>query len=164
MRDLSERMFSIQRMKKKLAVYQGLNIVIDALIRYNDRYVQELERKGMTGPTEICNVPNKYPARNFRNCSIRQYGLFTVTQDSGTLWSTTVNYYLWPYLNKDLNEGTITMQEAFDLCGISCSDGSADPPDEEMNDTVCLGSHPNENPPSPLTYVAEPLTEPLMGR
>lgn len=73
----------------------------------------------MTGPAEICRRVPRYPARNFRE-AVQSVNMvyFTVTQDgSGTYGPGWLDYYLWPYLNKDLNEGTITMQEAFDLCG-----------------------------------------------
>lgn len=158
MRDLSERMLSHTKDEKKRQFYQGLNIVIDALIRYNDRYVQELERKGMTGPAEICRRVPRYPARNFRE-AVQSVNMvyFTVTQDgSGTYGPGWLDYYLWPYLNKDLNEGTITMQEAFDLCGhLLLQMDRRIRLNEEMNDTVCLGgSHPNGEPAvTPLTYM-----------
>lgn len=156
--DLSDRMLSNTQDQKKRQFYQGLNIVIDSLIRYNDRYVEMLEQKGMTGQAKICRQVPRYPARNFREavqCVNMVY--FTVTQDgNGTYGPGWLDYYLWPYLEKDLKEKKITMQEAFDLCGhLLLQMDRRIRLNEEMNDTVCLGgSHPNGEPAiSPLTYL-----------
>lgn len=158
MRDLSERMCAHTRDEKRRQFYQGLNIVLDSLMRYNDRYVEELERRGMTAQAAICRQVPRYPARNFREavqCVNMVY--FTVTQDgSGTYGPGWLDYYLWPYLKEDLKENRITMQEAFDLCGhLLLQMDRRIRLNEEMNDTVCLGgSHQNgESAVNPLTYL-----------
>ena len=158
LRDLAERMLTQTRQEKKAEFYKGLIIVIDSLIRYNDRYVEELERRGMHQQAEICRQVPRYPARNFREavqCVNMVY--FTVTQEaSGTYGPGWLDYYLWPYLEKDLKEGTITEQEAFDLCGyLLLQMDRRIRLNEEMNDTVVLGgSHPNGTPAiNPLTYM-----------
>lgn len=157
-RDLAERMLKRTRDEKSQEYYQGLIIVLDALIRYNDRHVEELERRGMTQQAEICRQVPRYPARNFRE-AVQSVNMvyFTVTQEaSGTYGPGWLDYYLWPYLEADLKAGTITEQEAFDLCGhLLLQMDRRIRLNEEMNDTVCLGgSHPNGEPAvSPLTYL-----------
>lgn len=158
LRDLAERMLAQTKQEKKEQFYKGLILIIDALIRYNDRYVEELERRGMHEQAEICRRVPRYPARNFREavqCVNMVY--FTVTQEaSGTYGPGWLDYYLWPYLEKDLKEGTITEQEAFDLCGyLLLQMDRRIRLNEEMNDTVVLGgSHPNGTPAiNPLTYL-----------
>lgn len=157
-RELSTRMLSRTKDEKKRQFYQGLNIVIDSLIRYNERYVQELERKGKTKLAEICRKVPRHPAESFRE-AVQSVNMvyFTVTQEaSGTYGPGWLDYYLWPYLEKDLQEQKITMQEAFDLCGhLLLQMDRRIRLNEEMNDTVCLGgSHPNGEPAiSPLTYL-----------
>jgi len=168
MRDLAER--SLTRAKKakntkSLEYFGGLIITLDALMRYNERYVNELERRGMSEQAEICRQVPKYPARNFREavqCVNMVY--FTVTQEaSGTYGPGWVDYYLWPYLEKDLKDGTISEQEAFDLCGyLMIQMDSRILLDEEHNDTINLGgSHPNgTSAVNPLTYMfAEAMLE-----
>lgn len=157
-RDLAERMLKRARQQKAKEFYQGVIITLDALIRYNDRYVEELERRGMTEQAAICRQVPRYPARNFREavqCVNMVY--FTVTQEgSGTWGPGWVDYYLWPYLEKDLAEGAITEQEAFDLCGyLLIQMDSRICLNEEMNDTVNLGgSNPNgTSAVSKLTYL-----------
>ncbi len=154
----SERMLAHTNDPKSQEFYQGLNIILESLIRYNDRYVEELERRGMTQQAEICRQVPRYPARNFRE-AVQTVNMvyYTVTQEaSGTYGPGWLDYYLWPYLERDLKENKITMQEAFDLCGhLLLQMDRRIRLDEEMNDTVVLGgSHPNGEPAiSPLTYM-----------
>jgi formate C-acetyltransferase len=119
----------------------------------------------MTKQAEICRRVPRYPAANFREavqCVNMVY--FTVTQEaSGTYGPGWVDYYLWPYLEQDLKNGDITMQEAYDLCGyLLIQMDSRICLDEEHNDTVNLGgSHPNgTSAVNPLTYLfADAVTE-----
>jgi formate C-acetyltransferase len=165
MRDLAERNLSRTKDQKSKEYYQGLIITLDALICYNARYVAELERRGMKKQADICRQVPRYPARNFREavqCVNMVY--FTVTQEaSGTYGPGWVDYYLWPYLEKDLRAGTITEQEAYDLCGyLLLQMDSRMMLDEHHNDNVNLGgSHPNGlSAVSPLTYMfANAVTE-----
>ncbi|GHT77094.1 hypothetical protein FACS1894130_00360 [Spirochaetia bacterium] len=165
LRDQAERSLSRARDQKAKEFHQGLIITLDALIRYNDRYVAELEKRGMKAQADICRQVPRYPARNFREavqCVNMVY--FTVTQEgSGTYGPGWVDYYLWPYLEKDLRNGDITEQEAYDLCGyLLIQMDSRICLDEEHNDTVNLGgSHPNGiSAVNPLTYMfANAVTE-----
>lgn len=156
--DLAKRMLCHTKDEKAKEFYQGVIITIEALFRYNDRYVAELERRGMHAQAEICRQVPRYPARNFREavqCINMVY--FTVTQEAdGTYGPGWLDYYLWPYLEKDLREGAITEQEAFDLCAyLMIQIDSRICLDEHHNDTICLGgSHPNgASAVNPLTYM-----------
>jgi len=158
MRDLAERMLARTGDEKSQQYYKGLIITIDGLIAWNDRHAEELERRGMTRQAEIVRRVPRYPARSFREavqCVNMVY--FTVTQEgSGTYGPGWIDYYLWPYLEKDLKAGAITEQEAFDLCGyLLIQMDSRIALDEEHNDTVNLGgSHPNgTSAVSKLTYM-----------
>jgi formate C-acetyltransferase len=158
MMDLAERNLSRTKNEKSKEFYQGLIITLDALIRYNNRYVEELERRGMKTQAEICRRVPRYPARNFRE-AVQSINMvyFTVTQEaSGTYGPGWLDYYLWPYLEKDLRAGTITEQEAYDLCAyLMIQMDSRILLDEGFNDTICLGgSHPNGiSAINPLTYL-----------
>jgi formate C-acetyltransferase len=165
MRDLAERNLARSKDPKSGEFYRGLIITLDALIRYNDRYVEELEKRGMKKQAEICRRVPRYPAANFREavqCINMVY--FTVTQEASGTWGPGwIDYYLWPYLEKDLRLGIITEEEAYDLCGyLLIQLDSRICMDEEHNDTVNLGgSHPNGiSAVSPLTYMfANAVTE-----
>lgn len=156
--DLANRMLKRTKDETSRQFYQGLIITLEALIRYNDRHVKELEDRKMFDQAEICRRVPRYPARNFRE-AVQSVSMvyYTVTQEaSGTYGPGWLDYYLWPYLEKDLREGTITEQEAFDLCGhLLLHMDRRIRLDEEMNDTVCLGgSHPNgTSAVNPLTYM-----------
>ena len=138
----AQRFLKRERDEKAREFYQGVIITIEGMIHWNEKHVEELERRGMTEQAEICRRVPRYPARSFREavqCVNMVY--FTVTQDgSGTYGPGWVDYYLWPYLERDLAAGAITEQEAFDLCGyLLIQMDSRICMYEEHNDTVNLG-------------------------
>lgn len=158
LREQARRMLARTRDEKSREFYQGVIITLDALIKWNDRHVDELKRRGMAEQAEVCARVPQYPARTFRE-AVQSISMvyFTVTiEGGGTYGPGWVDYYLWPYLERDLKAGRITQQEAFDLCGeMLVHMNSRVLLAEEHNDTICLGgSHPNGVcAVNPLTYM-----------
>ena len=139
--------------------YRGVVIMLDALDAWNDRHVEELERLGMTEQAEICRRVPKYPARSFREAvqAFFMQHLVVVREDPhGGNSPGRLDYYLWPYLRADLENGVITEEEAEELIEelflriderMHSGDG--------WGETVVVGgSHPNgDSAVNPLTYI-----------
>ena len=101
--------------KKAQEFLSGVIIMLDALDGWNDMHAQKLQEMGMYELAEICKRVPKYPARNFKEAVqsfFMQYIVVMKENPYGGNSPGRLDYYLWPFLEKDLNEGTITEDEA----------------------------------------------------
>ena len=163
MKELAGRMLAHTSDEKSREYYRGLIITLDAIMDWNDRNADELEKMGKLELAKMVRKVPRKPVETFHEAvQVVNMVYFTVTREaSGTYGPGWVDYYLWPYLEKDLQENRITMQEARDLIGellinIDCKLCC----DERHNDTICLGgSHPNgTSAVNPLTYIIAEAT------
>ena len=99
--------------------YNGVLILIEALETWNDKHVEKLIEMGMTEEAEICKRVPRYPARSFREalqCFFIQFIIVMKENPYGGNSPGRLDYYLWPYLEADLQNGIITIEEAEELC------------------------------------------------
>ena len=98
--------------------YRGALIMLDALEAWNDKHVEALEKMGMTEEAEICRRVPRYPARNFHE-AVQSYFMqhIVVMKECphGGNSPGRLDYYLWPFLEQDLKDGSCTMEEAQEL-------------------------------------------------
>ncbi len=104
--------------KKAFEFYNGVLILIDALEKWNDLHVEQLEKLGKTKLAQICKRVPRYPARTFHEAVqsfFMQHIVVMKECPNGGNSPGRLDYYLWPYLERDLQNGTCTMQQAQDL-------------------------------------------------
>ena len=95
--------------------FNGVLIMLDALDSWNDLHVKELEKMGKREEAEICKRVPKYPARSFREAVqsfFMQHIVVMKENPHGGNSPGRLDYYLWPYLETDLQNGVITEDEA----------------------------------------------------
>ena len=98
--------------------YKGVIIMLDALDEWNDKHVAKLEEMGKFEEAEICKRVPRYPARNFREALQSFFMQFIVVMKEAPYGGNSpgrLDYYLWPYLEEDLKNGTCTLDEAREL-------------------------------------------------
>ena len=98
--------------------YNGVIIMLDALDEWNDKHVAKLLEMGKTEEAEICKRVPRYPARNFREALQSFFMQFIVVMKEAPFGGNSpgrLDYYLWPYLEQDIKDGTCTIDEAREL-------------------------------------------------
>ena len=104
--------------KKSVEFLNGVLIMLDALEKWNEKHIPILEKMGKTEEAEIIRRVPKYPARNFREAVqsfFMQYIVVIKEAPYGGNSPGRLDYYLWPYLEKDLRDNKITLTEATTL-------------------------------------------------
>jgi formate C-acetyltransferase len=108
--------------------YEGVIIVWESVLRWAERHVVALEKALAEASADdkprleelikICRQVPAYPARNFREATqafLIQYLAVMRECPFGGNGPGRVDYFLWPYLKKDLEDGRCTLQEAREL-------------------------------------------------
>ncbi len=98
--------------------YKGVIILLTALENWNDLHVKKLREMGMTEQAELCEKVPRYPAETFYEAVQAFYMQYIVVMrenPGGGNSPGRLDYYLWPYLEKDLAEKRCTMEEAREL-------------------------------------------------
>jgi trans-4-hydroxy-L-proline dehydratase len=158
MRDLCRRYLERTRDPKSVEFYNGVLIMLDALLEWNDRHVAELQRRGRHDLATLCGKVPRRPAQTFQE-AVQSLNMlyFAVSRETacGTYGPGWLDYHLWPYLERDLAAGRCSMAEAKELVAelfIRFDERVA--LSEMHNDTVMVGgSHPNGvRAINPLTY------------
>ena len=139
--------------------YRGVMIMLDALEEWNDKHVAKLVEMGMTEEAEICRQVPKHEARSFREAVQSFFMQFIVVMKENPYGGNSpgrLDYYLWPYLESDLKNGKITLEEAEELIEelfiriderLYYSDGW-------VESVVLGGSYPNgTSAVNPLSYI-----------
>lgn len=104
--------------KKSYEFYQGAIILLTALENWNDKHVEELKKMGKTDLAELCAKVPRYPAETFHEAVqafFMQYILVMRETPGGGNSPGRLDYYLWPYLKKDIAENRCSLQEAREL-------------------------------------------------
>jgi len=104
--------------EKRLQYYRNVITVLCALERWNDKHVDELKKRGMTELAAICEKVPKYPAETFHEAVqafYMQYIAIMRENPGGGNSPGRLDYFLWPYLERDLKENRCTMEEAREL-------------------------------------------------
>lgn len=98
--------------------YKGVIILLTALEDWNDLHVKKLREMGMEVQAKICEKVPRYPAETFREAVQAFYMQYIVVMrenPGGGNSPGRLDYYLWPYLERDLKNNTCTMEEAREL-------------------------------------------------
>ena len=145
--------------EKSEQFYKGVLIMLDAVDEWNEKHVKMLTEMGMEEEAQICQRVPKYPARSFREALQSFFMQFIIVMKENPHGGNSpgrLDYYLWPFLEADLNKGVITLEEAEELVEelfiriderLYYSDGW-------VESVVLGGSHPNgTSAVNPLTYI-----------
>ncbi len=98
--------------------YQGVIIMLDALQAYNDKHIEVYEKLGNTELAERMRKVPRYPAENFREAVQAFYMQHIVVMRENPFGGNgpgRLDYYLWPYLERDIKAGRCTLEEAKEI-------------------------------------------------
>ena len=137
--------------------YSGVLIMLDALEAWNDKHVAALERRGMNAQAAICRKVPRYPAETFAEAvqSFFMQHIVVVAENWGNSPGR-LDYYLWPYLEKDLECGRCTLAQARELVDelFIRMDERIHTADMWGETIVVGGSHPNgASAVNPLSHI-----------
>lgn len=114
----------------KLYFWQSAIIVCEALIHYARRYAELARRKAkkesdperrseLNTIADICERVPEHPAQTFHE-ALQSINLIMVGRGLEMMYPVLIgriDQYLWPYLEKDLKEGRLTLERAAELLG-----------------------------------------------
>lgn len=98
--------------------YSGVLIVLDAVTEWNEKHVMKLEAMGLMEMAQICKRVPEYPAESFHEAVqayFMQHILVMSENPFGGNSPGRLDYYLWPYLERELKAGTCTLDKAREL-------------------------------------------------
>ncbi|MGD0780076.1 MAG: pyruvate formate lyase family protein [Dehalococcoidales bacterium] len=134
---IEEAKAGIQRFKEmketdvnKFYFWQSAIIVCEAMIQYARRYAELARRKAEKEPdterrkklveiADICERVPEYPAQTFHE-ALQSVNLIMVGRGLEMMYPVLIgriDQYLWPYLEKDIYEGRLTLERAAELLG-----------------------------------------------
>ena len=113
---------------KARRLYRGALILWQAVLDWNEGHVSALREKALVAPAgdrerleqlvEICSRVPRYPARTFHEAVQSfhfQHLALMFENPQGGNGPGRLDYLLWPYLERDLARGIITLEQARDL-------------------------------------------------
>lgn len=98
--------------------YKGVIILLDAMLEFNDRYVDAYKKAGMLDVAERMSRVPRHPAESFREAVqafYMQHIVVMLENPRGGNGPGRLDYYLWPYLEKDIENGICTLSEAREI-------------------------------------------------
>ncbi len=98
--------------------YEGVLILLDALLAFNDKHIEEYERLGNRELADLMRKVPRYPAESFREAVQAYFMQHIVVMRENPFGGNSpgrLDYYLWPYLERDLMEGRCTEDDAREL-------------------------------------------------
>ena len=164
------------RDEKASQFYRCVIYLLEAFQRWCDKHVDALkdalescepsDRPRLQELIEICSRVPRYPARNFRE-ALQSFWIQHIAVIAEEPWGGNgpgrVDYFLWPYLERDIAEGVMTLQDARELIDemfIRFDERLMDA-DGWVEAIVVGGSNPNgSSSVNPLSYI---IVESIMG-
>ena len=98
--------------------YKGVLILLDALQNFNDKHIEAYEKLGNFELAERMKRVPQYPAETFLDAVqafFMQHIVVMKENPYGGNGPGRLDYYLWPYLERDLNAGRCTLAEAREI-------------------------------------------------
>jgi len=109
--------------------YQGVAICLQAILDFNERLVAELQRElaeaedaatraNLEQCIEVCQRVPAQPARTFHEAVQSFYALWNAVMTENPFGGNgpgRLDYFLWPFLERDLQAGVTTLDEAAEL-------------------------------------------------
>ena len=145
--------------EKAYEFYNGVLIMLDAMDGWNEKHIEKLLEMGKTEEAEICRRVPRHPARNFREAVQSFFFQFITVMKENPYGGNSpgrLDYYLWPFLEKDIAEGKCTLEEAHELISelfVRIDERLYDR-DGWVESVVIGGCHPNgTSAVNPLSYI-----------
>jgi len=139
--------------------YQGVIILLDAMQAFNDKHIAAYEQiKNYELAARMKKVP-RYPAETFREAVqafFMQHIVVMKENPYGGNGPGRLDYYLWPYLERDIKAGRCTLEEAKEIIDelFLRIDERLYGWDGWVEAIVVGGTHPNgSSAVNPLTYI-----------
>jgi formate C-acetyltransferase len=139
--------------------YEGVIIMIDALQAFNDKHIAVYESMGNHELAERMKRVPRYPAKSFRDAVqafFMQHIVVMRENPFGGNGPGRLDYYLWPYLERDLKAGLCTLDEAKEIIDelFLRIDERIHRSDKWVEAIVVGGTYPNgASAVNPLTYI-----------
>lgn len=98
--------------------YRGVIIMLDAMQAFNDKHIAQYEKLGNFELAQRMRRVPRYPAESFRDAVqsfFMQHIVVMRENPFGGNGPGRLDYYLWPYLEKDLKSGKCTLEEAKEI-------------------------------------------------
>jgi formate C-acetyltransferase len=145
--------------EKASEFYQGVIIMLDALLAFNDKHIEEYEKIGNTELADLMRKVPRKPCESFRE-AVQAYFMqhIVVMRENpfGGNGPGRLDYHLWPYLAHDLESGKETLESAKELIDelFLRIDERIFNKDTWVETIVVGGTHPNgSSAVNPLTYI-----------
>ena len=139
--------------------YQGVIIMLDALLEFNDKHIEEYEKLGNTELAEVMRKVPRHPAESFREAVQAYFMQHIVVMRENAFGGNgpgRLDYYLWSYLSRDLELGKETLESAKELIDelFLRINERIHNKDTWVETIVVGGTYPNgESAVNPLTYI-----------
>lgn len=139
--------------------YKGVLLLLDALLNFNDKHIEAYERIGNFELAERMKKVPRYPAETFSDAVqafFMQHIVVMKENPYGGNGPGRLDYYLWPYLEKDLKAGRCTLAEAREIIDelFLRIDERLYGMDRWVEAIVVGGTYPNgSSAVNPLTYI-----------
>lgn len=104
--------------EKAAEFYQGVIIMLDALQAFNDKHIEAYEKLGNLELAERMRKVPRYPAETFREAVqafFMQHIVVMRENPFGGNGPGRLDYYLWPYLERDIKAGRCSLEEAREI-------------------------------------------------
>ena len=95
--------------------YQGVIIMLDALLQFNDKHIEYYKNIGNYELAERMKKVPRYPCETFKEAVQAFYMQHLVVMRENPYGGNSpgrLDYYLWPYLKKDIEQGRCSLIEA----------------------------------------------------
>lgn len=145
--------------KKAEDFYRGVIIMLNSILAFNDKHIEEYEKIGNTELAEVMKKVPRHPAESFRE-AVQAYFMqhLVVMRENGFGGNGPgrLDYYLWPYLARDMELGKETLKSAKELIDelFLRIDERIHNKDTWVETIVVGGTHANgESAVNPLTYI-----------
>lgn len=139
--------------------YKGVIILLDAMQAFNDKHIEAYEKLGKYDLAERMKKVPRYPAETFME-AVQAFFMqhITVMKENpfGGNGPGRLDYYLWPYLERDIKAGRCTLEEAKEIIDelFLRIDERLYGRDTWVEAIVVGGTHPNgSSAVNPLTYI-----------
>lgn len=154
-----EEALSHARDEEAAQFYKGVIILLDALMEFNDRHIEACRAAGNFELAERMKKVPRYPCGTFREAVqafFMQHIVVMKENPFGGNGPGRLDYYLWPYLERDIAAGRCTLHEAREIIDelFLRIDERLYGMDSWVEAIVVGGTHPNGcSAVNPLTYI-----------
>ncbi len=113
-----EKALEATKDEKSAEFFNGVIIMLDALQAFNDKHIEVYEKLGNHKLAELMRKVPKYPCESFEEAVqafFMQHIVVIRENPYGGNGPGRLDYFLWPYLERDLKEGRCTLEKAREI-------------------------------------------------